>query len=115
LLHEVRSLRGGRSEGIELIINQQGMNGPSEVSNSDIEAAMETKPSAFLPFDPKMFLANENESRKLTDDKNARALIEKTLIPVLSKVLDLDTKADKGTEKAKSSILDGFLGKLKTK
>jgi pilus assembly protein CpaE len=115
LMHEVKSVRGGQNEGIELIINMQGMSAGSEVSNTDIEAAMECKPSAFLPFDPKMFLANENESRKLTDDKNARALIEKTLMPIISKVLDLDTKVDKGAEKAKGGILDGFLGKLKAK
>ena len=62
-----------------------------------------------------MFLANENQSRKLTDDKNARVLVEMQLMPIITKVLDLDVKVDKSAEKAKAGMFDSFLGKLKTK
>jgi pilus assembly protein CpaE len=115
LLQEIKTVRGGNDEGIELIINMQGMAGPNEVGKADIETAMEHAVSAFLPFDPKMFLGNENQSRKLTDDKPARALVETNLMPIISKVLDLDIKAEKTTEKTKSGVLDNFLGKLKAK
>ncbi|MCB9981037.1 MAG: hypothetical protein H6860_01400 [Rhodospirillales bacterium] len=85
------------------------------MSKSDIEKAMEFNVAAYLPYDAKMFLGNESESRKLTDDKVARDLIKKTLLPVLQKSLTEITieSAEEGGEE--SGFLGNLLGKLKSK
>lgn len=117
LTGEIKDARGGSAEGLDLIINMQGMAGPSEVPKGDIEKAMEHPVAAYLPFDPKVFLANENESRKLTDDKNARALVEKLLLPVIAKTLDMAGGNDKSVTpgNAGGGLLGGFLKKLSSK
>lgn len=117
LMTEVKTARGGSVDGLDLVINMQGMGGSSEVPKGDIEKAMECPVAAFLPFDLKAFLANENESRKLTDDKNARALIEKLLLPVIAKTLDLAAREEKAVSgnAGGSGLLGGFLKKLSSK
>ncbi|MCC6597240.1 MAG: type II secretion protein ATPase [Alphaproteobacteria bacterium] len=116
LMSELKDMRGGSAEGLDLVINMQGMAGASEVPKGEIEKAMECSVAAFIPFDSKMFLGNENESRKLTEDKNARALIEKTLLPVVGKTLDIFGKEDKRVSAAaKSGFMSGFLKKRSAK
>lgn len=117
LMAEVRDTRGGSADGLDLIINMQGLAGSSEVPKADIEKAMECPVSAFLPFDPKAFLGNENESRKLTDDKNARVLVEKLLLPVIQKTLDIAAREEKTTASgnAGGGLLGGFLKKISSK
>jgi pilus assembly protein CpaE len=115
LIQEVKDIRGGDEGSVELVINMQGLSSAHEVSKDDIQKALERLPAAIIPFDAKMFLGNENESRKLSDDKVARILIEKNLIPFLAKVLDLDAKVDKEAPVVKAGMLGGILGKLKNK
>ncbi len=114
LIQEVREVRGGEDDDVSLLINMQGQAAANEVSKNDIEKAMEFSVAAYLPYDAKMFLGNESESRKLTDDKDARALIEKTLLPVLSGFIanDVDGEAD---AQEQGGLLGGLLGKLKAK
>ncbi len=112
-IQEVRDLRGGDHGELSLIINMQGQSSTSEVSNNDIEKAMELSVAAYLPFDSKIFLSNESESKKLTDDKAAREVIETKLLPLVRKHL----AANDGHEptEPEGSFLDGLLGKLKKK
>ncbi len=111
LIHEIKDVRGGNDKDVSLLINMQGMGGKSEVSKADIEAAMERSVAAFLPFEPKMFLGNESESKKLTDDKEARVLIEETLLPILKMPMPNQGAA----KKEETGLLGGLLGKLSSK
>ncbi|HOO81444.1 MAG TPA: AAA family ATPase [Alphaproteobacteria bacterium] len=115
LIQEVKEVRGGEDSDVSLIVNMQGQAPANEVSKSDIEKAMEFSVAAYLPYDAKMFLGNESESRKLTDDKVARDLIKKTLLPVLQKSLtEITTEgAEEGGEEG--GFLGNLLGKLKSK
>ena len=116
LIQEVKEVRGGEGEEISLIVNMQGQAKANEVSKVDIEKAMEMPAAAYLPYDAKIFLGNESESRKLTDDKDARAMIEQNLLPVMKKALgkDLATGGDE-EEKSDAGFVDQILAKLKVK
>lgn len=116
LIHEIKEVRGGHDEDVSLIVNMQGQASANEVSKADIQKAMEFNVAAYLPYDPKMFLGNESESRKLTDDKAARALIQTTLLPVVKQSLSSEIPAnDDGNGDDGGGFLGGMLGKLKTK
>ena len=115
LLQEVQEIRGGESDDVNLIINMQGQAPANEVSKADIEKAMEFNVSAYLPYDAKMFLGNESDSRKLTEDKAAHALIETTLLPLVKNTLALSPANDSEGGEAEAGFLDGLLGKLKNK
>ncbi len=114
LIQEVREIRGGEDSDVSLLINMQGQAAANEVSKKDIEKAMEFSVSAYLPYDAKMFLGNESASRKLTDDKDARALIEKTLVPILKKFVAANTDEETDPQN-EDGFFGGLLGKLKTK
>ena len=116
LMHEIKEVRGGEDEDISLIINMQGQASGNEVSKADIQKAMEFPVAAYLPYDAKMFLGNESESRKLTDDKAARALIQNTLLPVVKKSLNTEMPENENDEAASDGgLLGSVLGKLKAK
>ncbi|MBL4804296.1 MAG: type II secretion protein ATPase [Alphaproteobacteria bacterium] len=113
LVQEVREVRGGDHGELSLIVNMQGQAASSEVSKNDIEKAMELDVAAYLPFDPKVFLSNESESKKLTDDKAAREVINKNLLPLVRKYLAVNENTDE--DEPDGGFLDGILGKLKKK
>ena len=114
LIQEVKEVRGGEGEEISLIVNMQGQAKANEVSKADIEKAMEFSVAAYLPYDAKIFLGNESESRKLTDDKDARAMIESNLLSLMKKSLgrDLGPGAN-DDEKSEGGFVDQILAKLK--
>ncbi|MEZ5814152.1 MAG: type II secretion protein ATPase [Alphaproteobacteria bacterium] len=114
LIQEVREIRGGEDRDVNLIINMQGQAAGNEVSKKDIEQAMEFSVAAYLPYDAKLFLGNESESRKLTDDKEGRALVERALVPVLKKIVSVDAE-DEEENAAQGGFIGGLLGKLKAK
>lgn len=113
LMQEIKDIRGGDTEAVDLFVNMQGLVSGYEVSTEDIQTALEKNPAAIIPFDAKIFLGNENESIKLTDDKIARALIEKKLVPILSKILNVEPKGEIQAATTKTRALSGLLSKLK--
>lgn len=116
LLQEMKDLRGGNKDGIELVVNMQGLAPANEASKGDVEAAMECKPAAVVPFDPKLFVGSESDARKITDDKAGETLVRNTLLPVLKNVVSGDPSAGEATETGKSAgLFGGFLGKLSSK
>ena len=117
LIQEIKAVRGGEDENIELVINMQGLAGKQEVAAKDIEDAMDMKVSTAIDFAPQVFLANESESRPITKDNDGKKIIEKTLMPVLSSVLGGDApsqNSEKGAD-GSSGLFGGFLKKLSTK
>jgi len=112
LMTEIKDMRGGSGAGLDLLVNMQGFAGALEVSKSDLEQAMECKPALSLPFEPKIFMGNENESRKLTEDKAARTLLEKTLVPLLVEILHVSVKEEQGRSAPdKTSLWGNFFKK----
>ena len=115
LIQEIKELRGGEEDGIELIINMQGQFPANEVPKGDIETAMEFAVSTTLPYAPKAFLGSESESRKLTDDKEAAPLVKNTLLPIVQKVVSAVPEEESGDQGTEKGLLSGFLGKLSSK
>ncbi len=115
LLQEMKEIRGGSDEGIEMVVNMQGLAPANEVSKGDIENAMEFKPSAMLPFDPKLFIGTESEGRKLIDDKVGNALVHNVLLPVLQRVLAADIEGTQVVEEQSKGGLGGLITKITRK
>ena len=116
LVQEVKEVRGGGDdEQVELIVNMQGQDNANEVSKNDIEEAMELPISAIVPYAGKVFLKAESESKKLTEDKEGREIVQSSLLPIVQKVLSVDVENGGETSSGKSGFLDGFLGKLTAK
>lgn len=109
LVHEIKEIRGGSDADIELIVNMQGLSAKHEIGKADIEQAMELKVSSIIGFNPAVFQGNESESKRLTLDAEGRAIVERSLMPVVQKVLNVDVANDDETQKAKAG---GFFDKL---
>lgn len=114
VMQEIKEARNGGHMDLALVINMQGMAPAFEVGKKDIEAAMECPVAAQIPFDPKIFCANEHESRKLTDDAAGRRLVEQTLLPLVAKDLGGGLEGDTPPPE-KSGVLNGFLRKISSK
>jgi Flp pilus assembly CpaE family ATPase len=113
LVQEIKELRGGEKDDIDLLINMAGLAKSSEVPKKDIEEALGCKVSGYIFYDTKTFLNNESQGRKLTDDKEARAIIETTLLPIARNVLSVSSpEGDQNQKSGGSGFFTGLLGKL---
>ncbi|MGH1402913.1 MAG: AAA family ATPase [Alphaproteobacteria bacterium] len=114
LIKEISDIRGGEVTDISLVVNRQGAAKTYEVSNTDIEEALEFKAEAIFTDNPSLFLKCESEMNTLLSDKDGEDLVT-AFLPVLAKSItsNIDDK-DADTEK-KSGLLGGFLSKLGTK
>ncbi len=86
LIHEIKQLRGGHDDAIDVILNMVGLAPKSEVPKKQIEEGLERKAAASVPFDPGLFIRIESEARKLGEDKSGSDIVEK-LLPLARKVL----------------------------
>ena len=111
LLGEIQEVRGGDSDTVRLVVNMQGVCNAHEVSKKDIEDAVGHSVSAFIPFSPKAFLGSESTSKKLTEDKETREILENHLLPIVRPFLDISGSADEDDDSA-GGLLGGLLGKL---
>ena len=112
LIHEIKDLRGGKDDGIDMVINMQGMAPANEVSKSDIEAAMEFKISTIIPFAAKSFMGMESQSKKLSADKDGDLIVTTHVLPVVQK--SLSVQAPVAVEAAgDEGFIGGLLKKLK--
>lgn len=111
MMHEIKELRGGSTDGVDLVVNMSGIAPSAEVPRGDIEAALECRPALFVPFNPKLFMGLEGQGRKFTDDK-AGAEIARSLLPLVQRLLSRegDPPPDKG--KADGGV-GGILGLLR--
>ena len=117
LMHEIKTLRGGDDTEIDLVINMHGFSPKFEVSKSDIELALERKPSVFIPFNPDMFVGAESDGRKMTEEKGGMSVVE-SILPLVSKILSgrvKDGKSETANDDGKKGGLGGLINKLKAK
>lgn len=102
LMNEIKILHDGDDKFIELVVNKQGMNSGNEVPLKDIEKALDYKPNAIIPFEPKLFLSAENEGAPLYKTK-AGAEITAKLLAIIEDVTK-NTKAKEGNIQAQGAI-----------
>lgn len=113
LLQEIKQIRGGSIEDVEVILNMQGYSSKFEVPKAQIVQGLERPPSVVIPFDPDLFVSVESEAAKLGAHKNGGSVINELLAPV-RQVLSLSPAA-KTEGDGKGGGLGKLLGKLKTK
>lgn len=115
LLQEIKDLRGDSESRVDLVLNMVGLAPKQEVSKSDVEVALDRKPSLIIEFNPAVFLAAEGEGKKLSGHADGHAVV-RSLMPMLLKVLEGVTDPTGAlTDEQKKNPLSGFLDKLKTK
>lgn len=114
LLHEIRHLRGGSDEGVDLIVNMQGLAPKHEVSRSQIEEGLERHVSAVIEFDPALFVSTESHAKKLGADKAGSAILDR-LLPILRRVLHVGAVEAVNDDDGKKGGIGNILNKLKTK
>jgi pilus assembly protein CpaE len=86
LIQEVSTLRGGKGDELDLIVNMEGFAPKYEVSQSDIKEALDRDPSVVVPFNAELFVGSEGQDLKFTDDKAGVEIVQK-LMPLAAKVL----------------------------
>lgn len=118
LLQEMKDLRGGSVEEVDVIINMSGIAPKHEVPKAQIEEGLERKVAAVLPFDPALFIRTESEAKKLSDDKAGHGIVEK-IMPLVRKVLasagSESVAGNDDAEEDKKGGIGGLLTKLKVK
>jgi pilus assembly protein CpaE len=113
LLLEMKDMRGGKTDNIDLVINMQGLSAKNEVPVKDIEAAMEFKVKALLPFAPDVFITAESASQKITQNTQGQAMVREKILPLFSKSLPQPEESGDVAEKASAGIFSGFFSKTK--
>lgn len=113
LLTEIKSLRGGHDDNVEVVLNMQSYAPKNEVPKAQIEQGLDRKLSAMIKFDPETMVRIESQSLKMHEDKGGQEMIEKILpliLPILKTPHD-GAKAGAG----KQAGLGQLLGKIKRK
>ncbi len=113
LLMEIKTLRGGKTADVSLLVNMAGFAPSHELSKGDISGAMELAPAAIIPFDSKLFVGTETEDKKITDDKAGLKIVRESLMGIASRILGVDLGKDPGEATEKSGgVLGGILGRI---
>ena len=111
LMSEIKTLQGGETEQVDLVVNMVGMVPGKEVPAKDIQAVLETKPEVVIPYDSKLFVSAENEGKKLTQDKNGHAIIN-MILPLAQRVLN-PVKKSAENDNGSPNLIDNILGLIK--
>ena len=112
LLQEIREIRGGNDEDVDIILNMQGFASKSEVPKAQIKEGLERDPVVSIPFDPELFVSTESEAVKLGDQKAGQKVVD-DLLAQISSVLSVTISQDNDAEKKMG--IGQLLTKLKTK
>lgn len=110
LLQEIKTLRGGSDQDVELVINKVGEAAGLEVSAAEIQGAMGRKPSLSIAFSPKIFAGMEAQGKKITDLPEAEDVVS-SLLDLLRKLLRVEGLKD-AVDNKKTSGSEGMLGNL---
>jgi pilus assembly protein CpaE len=111
MMSEIKTLHGGSTSGIDIIINMAGMIPGKEVPKRDIADALEREPAVTVPFNPKLFIGLEGEGKNILADKEGHAIVE-SLLPLAQKLLSINNNEEKPDDVA-GGVLGQILGKLK--
>ncbi len=114
LIHEIKEIRGGDEQGVELIINKAGLDKTTEVSKNDIQKAMDLNITSIIPYAPKVFMKAESESKKITQIAEGLEIVKASLIPFIASLLSVTEVSKKDDSEVKSGLLGGFFSKIKS-
>ncbi len=115
LMHEIKTLQGGATHGLDLVVNMQGLAPGKEVPKADIKAALEREPSTVIPFDPKLFFGAEAEGKNISQMKGGEQIVD-LMLPLARKVVKNPSEKNvESTDAGENGLLGQVLNKFKTK
>jgi len=114
LIQEIKTLHGGSTDKISLVLNMVGEGGNKEIPEKDIAEALDFKPSISVPFDVKTFFGSENEGRDITAEKGGVEAVQNLVDLVKPTLSSASLNKESDDEKAGGTI-NQFLNKLKPK
>ncbi len=79
LIQDIQELRGGVPDGIHLVVNRVGEAVSAEIPKSDIESSMGISIQAMIPFDAKLVMGAEADTKILAVQKGAQKMIKPLL------------------------------------
>lgn len=120
LLNELRAMRSGKTDGIDMVVNMSGRSAAHEVSKADIKAALDFEPEVYIPFEPKVFIGAESGGKVLGEDKAAEPVMKGLLaMAARAAAASPETAGAKKDEGKKDSgglpFLSGVMDKFKKK
>lgn len=118
IVNELRAMKSGKTEGIDMVVNMVGKSAAHEVGKADIKAALDFEPEVYVPFEPKVFIGAESGGKVLGEEKTAE--------PILKGLMSLATRAsaaspetggkkDDGKKDGGLPFLSGVMDRLKKK
>lgn len=115
LMQEIKELRGGSLDDIDLLINMRGFAPKEEVPKAQIEEALEKEVSVEIPFDPTLFVKVESQADKLGEAKGGGKIVD-DLLMLAKKVVTIAGEATADpVDKDKKEGLGTFLNKMMSK
>jgi len=116
LLQEAKTIRGGKDDGIHVVLNKKGIGSGFEVSESDMATALKVKTDLTLSFLPKIFGGAEGQGKPvstMTGSQDIISSVQKFMNDKLGLGVD---KSSVGTNTDhKAGFLDGLFDKMKHK
>lgn len=106
LVNEIKEMRGGQFDAMDLIINMVGMAPGAEVGKPDIEAALSQKITMTVPFDPKLIIGVESQAKILGAQKG----MERTVAELVARIKSPSKGGDGG--KGGPGLFDSLLRKV---
>ncbi len=114
LLHEIKQIRGGSIEEVEVVLNMQGFCSKFEVPKGQINEGLEKPPSVTIPFDPDIFVSTESEAARLGAHKDGGEIMQALLAPI-RKILSVPAGDAVNDDGKKGGGIGRLLTKLKAK
>ncbi|MAS87629.1 MAG: hypothetical protein CMH30_06600 [Micavibrio sp.] len=105
LIKEIKTLRGGSDDQVNVVLSKQGQNKEQEVNEADIKTALGKTALWHMPYLPKLMATRDMQGKKMTEIDEGKKLAHQLIEKLLPNVKVLQEK--------KTSLMD-ILGLKKT-
>lgn len=113
VLKDVKAQQGEKSDTVDLVVNMRGMAGNKEISDADIETALEHKPACYIPYVPAILSEAESAGMPVAKVKGGDE-VSKTIAELAQKASAVKGAAQIKKEES-GSLMDKIFGGLKSK
>lgn len=103
LMSEIKEIKGGSFDGIDMVINMIGIAPGAEMGRGDIQSALGQRVSVALPFDPKLVVGSEAQAKVLGSAKGAERMVSDLIARLNVGVRPVEAKKTPAT-----GLLDNF-------
>ncbi len=111
LIREIDDLHGEDGPSAKLILNMRGVSGVKEITDADIETALEHKPDASITYASELFTMSETSGKPVVALKGGEGA-KAALLPLVAKAIEYKGDLDV-SEKSSGSLVDKIMTKIK--